>query len=399
VAPRDRLPSIVETKGYRMTISDDSLTIPAALAEAVVARDEANERLRAFQDGIPNLAWTATVDGQVDYVNRRWIDFTGLPSEELLGEKWLQVLDPADQDRHGTQWRHAMGTGAHYEQELRIRRHDGVYRWHSARDWPHRDEQGRIERWYGTMTDVDDGRRLTDELRASQEDLRALNRELDLFASIAAHDLKEPLRMVTSYLALLQRRAHGKLDEHEMSYLAESVSGAQRMRTMIEDLLRFARVNHEPLRTEGFGAMSALAEALENLGKRIDESKAEVTHGQLPDISADRAQIVRLFQNLVGNAVKFVPAGERPRVHITAVRDAASARVVFSVRDNGIGMERDALERIFAAFARAHDREQFPGTGLGLAICKRIVDRHGGSIWVESTPGAGSIFFFSLPAA
>jgi PAS domain S-box-containing protein len=230
---------------------------------------------------------------------------------------------------------------------------------------------------------------------ARTAELKRSNEDLQHFAYIASHDLQEPLRMVSGFLKLLVDRYRPQLDDKAREYIDYSVEGATRMSQLIADLLAYSRVDRKGEEFRPVDAGSALAEALANLRGSIEEAGAQVTWGPLPTVSADGTQLMQLLQNLVGNAIKFRSPGRPCQVHLAAER--REDRWVFSVRDNGIGVEPRHHERIFVIFQRLHNRQQYPGTGVGLAICKRIVERHGGRIWVESKVGEGSTFYFTLP--
>ena len=225
------------------------------------------------------------------------------------------------------------------------------------------------------------------------KELNRSNEELRQFAYIASHDLQEPLRMVASYTQLLSRRYKGKLDSDADEFIAFAVDGATRMQRLIQDLLVYSRVGTKGKELLNTSSEDALRHALSNLRGAIEESGAQVTHDRLPEVMADEMQLVQLFQNLVGNAIKYQNAGT-PRIHIGAMN--GGKRYSFSVQDNGLGIDPQYFERIFGMFQRLHKREEFAGTGIGLAICKKIVERHGGQISVESQPGIGSIFRFAL---
>jgi PAS domain S-box-containing protein len=240
-----------------------------------------------------------------------------------------------------------------------------------------------------------------EELRESEanllrkvEELNRSNEELGQFAYTASHDLQEPLRMVAGYTQLLAKRYKGKLDSDADEFIAFAVDGAIRMQRLIEDLLAYSRVGTRGTDLLDTSSEKALQEALVNLRGSIEESGALVTHDPLPAVLADETQLVQLFQNLVGNAIKYRRPGV-PRVHITAARDGEK-RWSFAVTDNGLGIDPQYFDRIFGLFQRLHKREEYAGTGIGLTICKKIVERHGGSISVESQPGQGSTFRFSL---
>jgi PAS domain S-box-containing protein len=226
------------------------------------------------------------------------------------------------------------------------------------------------------------------------KELNRSNEELGQFAYVASHDLQEPLRMVASYTQLLSRRYKGKLGSDADEFIAFAVDGASRMQRLIQDLLAYSRVGTKGMDLLDTSSEAALQQALINLRGAIEESGALVTHGALPTVPADEMQLIQLFQNLVGNAIKYQNPGV-PRVHISAAKNGGK-KWIFSVQDNGLGIDSQYFEKIFGVFQRLHKREEFAGTGIGLAICKKIVERHGGSISVESQPGQGSTFRFAL---
>lgn len=255
----------------------------------------------------------------------------------------------------------------------------------------------------------------TIELQQLNEELKRSNRELEQFAYVASHDLQEPLRAVTGYTQLLAQEHQDSLDESAQEYLAYIVDGAKRMQQLIQDLLVYSRVGTRPQQFALIDCNVVLNQALTNLQVAIAESNAIITHDPLPTLLADKSQLVQLFQNLIGNAIKFRKQ-EPPKIHIGAVREAGEAEEdkelisispsfcrlptenewLFWVQDNGIGIKSQYLERIFEIFRRLHTRREFAGTGIGLAICKKIVERHGGRIWAESELGVGTIFYFIL---
>ena len=242
--------------------------------------------------------------------------------------------------------------------------------------------------------DITERKRANQELHSTAEELARSNAELEQFAYIASHDLKEPLRAVSGMVQLLQRNYQGKLDERADEYIKFAVEGASRMQNLINDLLAFSRVGTQAKAFELTQMEMVLQNAEANLAAALRESGAVLTHDQLPAIYADTMQLTQVLQNLVSNAIKF-HGKEPPQIHIAAERAANEWH--FSVHDNGIGIDPQYFERIFAVFQRLHTRREYPGTGIGLAICKKIVERHGGRIWVDSQEGQGATFFFTIP--
>ncbi|CAA7616902.1 PAS domain S-box protein [Magnetospirillum sp. SS-4] len=246
------------------------------------------------------------------------------------------------------------------------------------------------------LRDITERKAAEGELAKRTRELERSNAELTQFAYVASHDLQEPLRTVTSFLQLLQRRYASRLDKEADEYIGFAVDGARRMHRLITDLLTYSRVSTHGERFLPVDMNAPLATALGNLNVAIAESGARVTFDRLPAIEVDEAQMVSLFQNLVGNALKYRGTGIAPRIHVGV--EAKGDDWLFSVRDNGIGIAAEHFERIFVIFQRLHLRDEYDGTGVGLAVSKKIVERHGGRVWVESSPGNGSTFFFSLPA-
>ena len=238
-------------------------------------------------------------------------------------------------------------------------------------------------------------KKLEEDLVIKAAELARSNVELQQFAYIASHDLQEPLRAISGFTELLVKRYHGKIDEKADTYIDFITEGTTRMQQMIQDLLAYSRVQtqgHEFVRID---SNTSLDLALSDLQIATKEHNAIITNDQLPSIFADQEQITKMFQNLIGNAIKFHKPGVVPKVHISAKQDKNNW--IFSVSDNGIGINQQYADRIFKIFQRLHTRDEYPGTGIGLAICKRIAEQHGGTIWIESVPGSGSTFYFTIP--
>jgi PAS domain S-box-containing protein len=242
--------------------------------------------------------------------------------------------------------------------------------------------------------DITQRKRAEEALARQARELARSNAELEQFAYVASHDLQEPLRMVMSYIQLLANEYGERLEGDAKEYMDFAVEGASRAQELINDLLEFSRVGRRTRAFERVDCESALSLALANLDVTIIESGAAVTHGPLPEVSGDASELCRLFQNLLSNAIKF-RRRDKPSIRVESTRQRSEW--LFSVRDDGIGIAPHQFERIFRIFQRLHVRSKYPGTGVGLAICKKVVEHHGGRIWVESEPGKGSVFFFTIP--
>ncbi|WP_216324461.1 ATP-binding protein [Deinococcus aestuarii] len=256
---------------------------------------------------------------------------------------------------------------------------------------------GGVTRLVGLIKDVTERREAEERLRRSNEELRRSNAELEQFAYVASHDLQAPLRAVTSFSELILRRYGEALDERGRLYLGQIVENGQHMKRLVDDLLGFSRLNTRPRREEVSDAAAIFDAVAGRFAGEVAALGGALTRDPLPQVRADAGQLDQLLQNLISNALKYRRDGEPPRVHVSAGRDGEMWR--FTVADNGIGIEGQYFERIFVIFQRLHGREQFEGTGIGLAVCKKIVEAHGGRLWLESRPGQGTIFFFTLPAA
>src|SRR4051794_23073417 len=338
-----------------------------------------------------DLLGAAGFDGYLKLHNPAWTRSLGYDDDELATTPYIDLIHPEDQDAVRSVIELMAQGGTTTEFVCRIRRRDGTWR-HILWSGQGAPEDGCF---YMVGKDITERRRLDQELENRAERLERINAELQDFAYIASHDLSEPLRMITSYLQLLQRRYQGQLDETADEFIHYAVDGAERMKLLIDDLLRYSRVGSAEVQRIPVDADDVLAGVLRSLEGAILERGATVTHEALGTASADATQLGQLLQNLIANAIKFARRDVPAEVHIERVADPREWHVV--VRDNGIGIaERDA-ERIFKMFGRLNGREDYEGTGIGLAICRRITDRHSGRIWVESTPGSGSAFHVSIP--
>jgi PAS domain S-box-containing protein len=354
---------------------------------------ETEEQFRALANSIPNLAWWANSDGYITWYNRRWYEYTGTTPEQMEGWGWQSVHDPKMLQKVLERWKASIATGEPFDMEFPLLGADGVFRTFLTRVMPLKDSVGQVLRWFGTNTDISVMKQAEERLMSVLADLERSNKELEQFAYVASHDLQEPLRMISSYTQLLAQRYEGQLDEKAHKYIDYAVDGAVRMQGLINDLLAYSRVNTQGKSLETVDSHSVLGTTLRNLAVDIEENRAIVINDDLPIVRADATQLSQVFQNLISNSIKFRGA-DLPRINISA-RDVGH-EWIFSVQDNGIGIEAKYVDKVFVIFQRLHTRKEYPGTGIGLAICKRIVERHGGRIWYESEPGKGVTFYFTL---
>ena len=334
---------------------------------------------------------TISADGKITDVNAATERVTGRSREALVGTDFSDYFTEPEQARAG--YKQVFREGSVQDYPLEVRRRDGHVTPVLYNAAVYRDESGAVIGVFAAARDVTERKRAEEALAARTEELARSNAELERFAYVASHDLQEPLRMVSSYVQLLARRYQGKLDSDADDFIGFAVDGAGRMQRLITDLLAFSRVGRHDKGFEPISLDTALDQALINLQVAIEESGAVLTREPLPMVLGDTTQMVQVFQNLVGNAIKF-RGKEPPRVHVSVRRHAGEWRI--SVRDNGIGVDGQYQERIFIIFQRLHGSE-YPGTGIGLPIARKIVERHGGRIRVESEPGKGSTFFFTMP--
>ncbi|MCU7496561.1 MAG: PAS domain S-box protein [Ignavibacteria bacterium] len=368
---------------------------------AYIEISQSRERFRQMADSLPQMVWSTDPDGNTDYINQRFKEYTGLPEEECFGRKWASIVHPADRQTAAEAWGRCLQQGSVFESTYRLRRWDGEYRWHLNIGLAYKDYKGRVTRWFGSSTDIHERKMAEERIKSNEEklvrilgDLKRSNRDLEQFAYIASHDLQEPVRMVYSFTQLLVRDYKEVLDEKAGKYIEFILEGAVRMRMLINDLLEYARLTEAGRPFTAIDCEEALENAIKNLRLSVEESSAVITHDTLPVITGDEVQIMQLFQNLISNAIKF-RSETTPEIHICA--ENRKDDWLFSVKGNGIGMDPAYSRKIFIIFQRLHEREKFSGNGIGLSICKRIVERHNGRIWVESKPYEGSTFYFTIP--
>jgi PAS domain S-box-containing protein len=385
--------------------SAEGILVTAAIRDITTRKDaerhlaQMEARYRGLLEAAPDGMVVVDQSGAIVLLNVQAEKHFGYRSDELLGQKVTNIIPEGFAERliaDGTRTTaealaQQIGTGI----ELYGRRKDGS-------EFPIEIMLSPLESTEGILVtaairDITVRREAEANLAQKVEELNRSNEELEQFAYIASHDLQEPLRMVASYTQLLSKRYKGRLDSDADEFIAFAVDGASRMQRLIQDLLAYSRVGKKGGELLDVSSEESLLLAINNLRSAIEDSGALVTHDPLPRVMADEVQLTQLLQNLVGNAIKYQRPGV-PLIHVSAVRND-KGMWLFSIRDNGLGIDSQFFEKIFGMFQRLHKREEFAGTGMGLAICKKIVERHGGEISVESQPGVGSTFHFTLAAS
>jgi PAS domain S-box-containing protein len=389
--------------GNAAPVKDGDETIAAVVVftditerkRAELERNETAARLQALLDNAPYGAhmYELTPDDRLVFVgyNQRAVSMLGLDHEQFMG----MTLEEAFPGNVGTDtpdnYRRIAREGGTWQTEQFAYDDDhgiaGVFEVYAFSYGPR-----RVAVFFRDVTDI---KKAETELQSRTEELERSNAELEKFAYVASHDLQEPLRMVASYTQLLQQRYAGRLDSDADEFIGYAVDGATRMRTLINDLLAYSRVGTQGSPMVETDLEVVFGDVMADLRAALEESGATVTHDPLPTLRCDPSQIGRVFLNLVSNAAKF-RGSDPPLIHAGVRREGDDW--VFSVRDNGIGIDPQYFDRVFVIFQRLESRAKYPGTGIGLAISKRIISRHGGRMWVESQPGAGSTFFFTLRA-
>jgi PAS domain S-box-containing protein len=376
------------------------------LQEAQQALQNSEERYTLAVSGANDGIWDWDLLNNAVYFSPRWEKILGYGSTEFEQslETWFKHQHPQDlPELKAAIEAHLQGYTPYLQHEHRMIRKDGTECWVMCRGSAVRDGEGTPYRMAGSMTDISDRKAAAQQLARQTEELARSNQELEQFAYIASHDLQEPLRKIEAFGDRLRRKYDKTLDEQGHDYLARMQNAAGRMRTLIQDLLSFSRVTTQ---SRGFAPLSLstlLQDVLGDLEVRIQETHAQVIVDPMPTLEADALQMRQLFQNLIGNALKFQQPGTSPIIHIhyseehSAEPDQSQSFCCIAVSDNGIGFEEKYLDRIFKVFQRLHGRNEYEGTGIGLAVCAKIVERHGGQLTAQSAPGEGATFIIRLP--
>ncbi len=357
----------------------------------------ANERFEFAVKATSDVIWDWNILTEEVYRSEQFSAMLGYDQSEFTGNNqfWKNIIHPDDFSRVFENIKGTLESDAQYwEQEFRVRKANGSYAYIIDKGYIVRDSDGKPIRMIGATQDISTRKLAELELLEANQGLRNANEELKVFASLASHDMREPLRMISSFMSLLQKKYSTALDDKAQQYISFAIDGAKRLTFLINDLLEYSKVGFDPKNMEPIQVNAIIEEVLALKSDLIRESGAQVLVEPLPEIKAIKTPIQILFQNLIGNALKYRKPDSVPVIKISG-RELPDFWE-FSIHDNGIGIEPDYLEEIFGIFKRLHPKEKYPGTGMGLATCKKVVTQHGGKIWAESIPGYGSNFLFTI---
>jgi PAS domain S-box-containing protein len=381
---------------FRADISLSSLQSAEGILAYAAVRDVTHSRLAAIVQSSADAMIGKLLDGTITSWNRGAEHLYGYSAAEIVGRN-ISLLVPADraEELHSILARIARGDRVDHYESQRIRK-DRTLVDVSVAVSPIHGPAGTVIGASAVARDVTERKRADTERARQTEELRRSNAELEQFAYVASHDLSEPLRTISGYAELLARRYRGQIDDDADRFIRHTVEGCQRMRQLIDDMLLYSRAGRAPELTEMVDTAQIVRHVVASMDAALSETAGTVDYRDLPAIRGDPVQLAQLFQNLIANSIKFAPAGTPPRVRIEAERHTHGW--TFSVADNGIGIETEYRQRIFGMFQRLHGRDDYPGTGIGLAICLRVVQAHGGRIWVDDNPQGGTCVHFTLPA-
>ncbi|MGF7118899.1 PAS domain S-box protein [Methanobacterium oryzae] len=370
------------------------------IKEAQKALKESEAKYRELVESASSSIIKMDKKGNITFFNEFAEKFFGFNKEEIIGKNVVGTIvpeiDSSGEDLKGKINEILKNPEVYHHNENENVTKDGRRVWVS---WANRsiyNEKGQLKGVLSVGTDVTKRKQIEKEREDLIMELERSNNELKQFAYITSHDLQEPLRTIASFTQLLERRYKGKLDHDADDYIEFIVEGSKRMKEMIQGLLEYSKIGTKEKELKQVNTESILEKAISNLNTAIKDNNAVITYDSLPEVMGDEGQLIRLFQNLIGNAIKFRKKDVPPKIRISTWRDKENNNYIFSFADNGIGIEEQYIDRIFEVFKRLHTIDQFEGTGIGLAISKRIVEMHGGKIWVESELGIGSTFYFTL---
>ena len=385
-------------KAIRMIGSTQDITA-RKIAETELA--DQRQRLSNVIEGTGAGTWEWNVQTGETVYNETWANIIGYTLEELAPlsiQTWIDYTHPVDLEQSNQELEKCFkGETASYEAECRMKHKDGRWIWVLDRgkifSWT---KDGKPLMMFGTHVDITDKKLREEEIKRTNLQLQSANEELKSFASVASHDMKEPLRMISSFLQLLEKKYENVLDEKGIQYIRFAVDGSKRLSQLIDDMMEYAQIGFDPSKLSKVDLNSVVGEVIQLKQKVIEEHNALLEVGSLPDILGIRSPIKSVFINLISNALKYQKKNVQPVVKIYSTKEGSDYRI--TVEDNGIGIDKEYYQKIFNIFKRLHTKDEFPGTGIGLAICKKVISQHGGKIWLDSEPGKGSKFHLLLRA-
>lgn len=381
---------VLDTLGNLVAIS----TISRDITESKRASEKlelANKYNRSLLEASLDPLVTIGADGKITDINNSTKIVTGLEVDDLIGTDFSEYFTEPEKAREGYEKVFHDGFVRDYPLEIKNKNGQTTPVLYNASVY--KDDNGNVKGVFAAARDITELKKVENDLKLKLEELSRSNKELEQFAYVSSHDLQEPLRMIASYLQLLERKYKDKLDDKANKYIHFSVDGATRMQNLINDLLDFSRVTTQAKELEPTNLEPIYKDVIANLDFSINENDVILTHDLLPVVMADKSQIAQVFQNLINNSIKF-RSKEQPKINISVKEE--KNHWLFAVKDNGIGIDPKHSDRIFEIFKRLNKKRDYPGTGIGLAVCKKIIERHGGNIWVKSELGKGSIFYFTL---
>lgn len=363
---------------------------------------ESEEKFRQLADLVPQIIWTAKPDGFVDYYNSRWYEYTGFDEDKFGDSSWIPVLHPDDMDLVKEFWYYSVENGNPYQIEFRIKNiYTKEYRWFLSKAVPIKDKSGIITKWFGTCTDIHEHKSITEKLEILVADrtkeLQRSNDDLQQFAHVASHDLKEPVRKIKTFLSRLEDHLDGKLDESSTRYIERIHVAADRMFNMIDGVLAYSKINADSQKTTLVDLNETIRNIETDLEIALQKSGGKILYQNLPKLQGASVLLYQLFYNLINNSIKFAKDGTAPIINIMAQIDQDSNFAVITLEDNGIGFTSNQTNQIFETFTRLNPKDRYEGTGLGLSLCKKIAERHGGTITASGIPDQGAVFTITLP--
>lgn len=364
---------------------------------------QSEEQFRTLTQSLPQLIWTAETNGYCDFFNQRWYDYTGSTPELSVDSGWTKYIHPQHRNNLFSAWQQSLQSGTPIVYEFQLKAKDDSYNWFYVIGNPIKDADGNIRKWVGTLTNIEDQKAVEEKLESlvkeRTKELQQSNEDLQQFAHVASHDLKEPVRKTKTFASRLEKELGETMSEKGRLYLDKIYSATDRMNSMIEGVLTYATIGNMQQSNVQVNLNDILKDIKVDLEVSIEQKNAIINHQHLPTIEGSQVLLYQLFYNLINNSLKFAKATEAPIININAEsykeRNRQFVRIL--VQDNGIGFDQDQAERIFNTFTRLNSKDKYEGTGLGLALCRKIVERHMGTIKAEAAEDEGALFIITLP--